>query len=115
CSRRHPHTPCRWNHGRRLRKYGNRRGPEHIDGTGEGGMSLGKTNWSRRDLLAAVPGIVAGVAAMAQAQTGSGTQTVPWSAGTELPRLKLPPNAADCHHHIYDACFPRAPQSVLKP
>ena len=29
--------------------------------------------------------------------------------------MKLPPNAADCHHHIYDARFPRAPQAALKP
>ena len=28
---------------------------------------------------------------------------VPNSTGTELPRLKAPPGACDCHHHIYDA------------
>ncbi len=32
---------------------------------------------------------------------------VPNSSGTELPRLKAPPLACDCHHHIYDtARFP---------
>lgn len=30
-------------------------------------------------------------------------QTVPNSTGTELPKLKAPPGACDCHHHIYDA------------
>ena len=28
---------------------------------------------------------------------------VPNSTGAELPRLKAPPGACDCHHHIYDA------------
>jgi predicted TIM-barrel fold metal-dependent hydrolase len=28
---------------------------------------------------------------------------VPNSVGTELPTLKAPPGACDCHHHIYDA------------
>src|SRR4029077_8519802 len=27
---------------------------------------------------------------------------VPNSAGTERPKLKAPPLACDCHHHIYD-------------
>ena len=27
---------------------------------------------------------------------------VPNSTGTEPPKLKAPPNAADCHMHIYD-------------
>lgn len=32
---------------------------------------------------------------------------VPNSTGTELPKLKAPPLACDCHHHIYDtARFP---------
>src|SRR5688572_17660918 len=33
---------------------------------------------------------------------------VPNSSGTELPRLKAPANAADCHIHIYDPAFPPA-------
>jgi D-galactarolactone isomerase len=32
---------------------------------------------------------------------------VPNSTGTELPKLKAPPLACDCHHHIYDT--PRFP------
>jgi len=40
---------------------------------------------------------------------------VPWSAGTEAPKLKAPLHSADCHHHIYDARFPPDPKAVLKP
>jgi predicted TIM-barrel fold metal-dependent hydrolase len=36
-------------------------------------------------------------------------QQVPNSSGTEPARLKAPPGACDCHHHIYDAVrFPPA-------
>src|SRR5690349_19823952 len=47
-----------------------------------------------------------------QAQQGA---EVRWSAGTELPKTKAPPNATDCHFHIYDASFPIAPYATLKP
>ncbi len=40
---------------------------------------------------------------------------MPWSAGTEPPKLKAPLHATDCHHHIYDARFPPDPKAVLKP
>src|SRR3954471_4773525 len=40
---------------------------------------------------------------------------VPWSAGTEAPKLKAPANACDCHMHIYDARFPVVATAVLKP
>jgi len=40
---------------------------------------------------------------------------VKWSAGTERPQTKLPANATDCHHHIYDSKFPWAPEATLKP
>jgi D-galactarolactone isomerase len=30
-------------------------------------------------------------------------QPVPWSSGTEAPKLKAPANACDCHMHIYPA------------
>jgi len=42
-------------------------------------------------------------------------QQVKWSAGTGTPRLKAPPNAADCHHHIYDATYPVDPKATLRP
>ena len=33
---------------------------------------------------------------------GQAQVAVPNSAGTELPKLKAPALACDCHHHIYD-------------
>ena len=42
-------------------------------------------------------------------------QAVPWSSGTEPPKLKAPPNACDCHMHIYDSRFPVAPNAKLRP
>ena len=49
------------------------------------------------------------------AATGQTQQAVPWSAGTEPPKLKAPPNACDCHMHIYDSRFPVAPNAKLRP
>ena len=41
---------------------------------------------------------------------------VPNSAGTERPRLKAPPNACDCHMHIYDpARFQMVPNPRVPP
>jgi D-galactarolactone isomerase len=34
---------------------------------------------------------------------GSHAQQAPNSAGSGPPKVKAPPNACDCHHHIYDA------------
>jgi D-galactarolactone isomerase len=60
-----------------------------------------------------------GLAAMAagglQIQEAWAQQAVPWSSGTELPKLKMPPDACDCHHHIYDSRFPIAASATLKP
>src|SRR5258705_1715427 len=60
-----------------------------------------------------------GLAAMAVAglrvPQAHAQQQVPWSAGTELPKLKLPADACDCHMHIYDSRFPIAPSATLKP
>jgi Predicted metal-dependent hydrolase of the TIM-barrel fold len=33
---------------------------------------------------------------------------IPNSSGTATPRLQAPPNACDCHLHIYDPAFPMA-------
>ena len=49
------------------------------------------------------------------AATGQTQQAVPWSSGTEPPKLKAPPNACDCHIHIYDSRFPFAPNAKLRP
>ena len=38
---------------------------------------------------------------------------VPNSAGSDVPALTAPPNACDCHHHIYDAVrFPQPPMAT---
>jgi D-galactarolactone isomerase len=60
----------------------------------------------------------AGVLAMATAGIGvrgANAQQVPYSTGTERPKLKAPPNACDCHMHIYDAKYPIAPSATMKP
>ena len=49
------------------------------------------------------------------ASRGQTQHAVPWSAGTEPPKLKAPPNACDCHMHIYDSRFPVAPNAKLRP
>jgi hypothetical protein len=42
-------------------------------------------------------------------------QQVKWSSGTEPPKVRAPTDAADCHHHIYDAKYPADPRSTLRP
>jgi D-galactarolactone isomerase len=71
--------------------------------------------WSRREFVTVILGTIAGITALGKGQAGEGAQAVPWSAGTELPRLKVPQNAVDCHHHIYDSRFPVAPEATLLP
>ena len=74
---------------------------------------MADTNMQRRTLLQALAG-----AAMTSAGFGLGqsrAEGVPWSSGTEAPKLKAPTNACDCHMHIYDGRFPVAPNATLKP
>ena len=54
---------------------------------------------------------------MAGGSNASTAQTwaAPWSAGVEPPKLKAPPNACDCHMHIYDGRFPVAPNARMRP
>jgi D-galactarolactone isomerase len=46
---------------------------------------------------------------------GNINANVPFSTGTQIPHLKVPPNAADCHHHIYNSRFPVDLASELRP
>ena len=75
---------------------------------------MSEAGYERRTFLKAM-----GVAAMASAgfdvSVARAQQSVPWSSGTELPKLKMPADACDCHHHIYDSRFPIAPSATLKP
>ena len=66
---------------------------------------------TRRAVVFAMSGAAAGLGVTRAATAAA----VPWSAGTEPASLAAPPDAADCHHHIYDSRFPVAPQAVLKP
>lgn len=40
---------------------------------------------------------------------------VPYSSGTEFPKLKAPPNACDCHHHLFDTRVPSVPPTAARP
>ena len=52
--------------------------------------------------------LVALAAASLTSAENAYAQLVPNSAGSGAPELKAPPNACDCHHHIYDAArFPQ--------
>jgi len=47
------------------------------------------------------------LAATGLAQREGRAEGAPNSSGTQAPKLKAPPGACDCHHHIYDpARFP---------
>ena len=67
-------------------------------------------NWNRRTVLAMMGASAAGTA-MSKAQA----QQVPWSNGTTPAKTKAPPNATDCHHHIYSSRFRIDPNSTLRP
>jgi D-galactarolactone isomerase len=69
---------------------------------------------ARRGFLKAM-GVTVIVAGGVKASMGQTQQAVPWSSGTEPPKLKAPPNACDCHMHIYDSRFPVAPNAKLRP
>jgi predicted TIM-barrel fold metal-dependent hydrolase len=66
---------------------------------------------SRRTVVAMMGAAAAG-AAIPEAQA---QQQVPWSIGTAPARTKAPPNATDCHHHIYSSRFKIDPNSTLRP
>jgi D-galactarolactone isomerase len=71
-------------------------------------------SWDRRELLKTMSvAVAAGV--LAGHPRAASAQAVKWSAGSEAPKLKAPANAADCHHHIYDAKYPVDPKSTLRP
>jgi D-galactarolactone isomerase len=61
---------------------------------------------------------MAAVAAAAAGLSGGPVMAdaAPNSSGTESPKLKAPPGACDCHHHIYDgARFPPKPGVQVVP
>ncbi|MFC7692879.1 hypothetical protein ACFQY5_28265 [Paeniroseomonas aquatica] len=68
-------------------------------------------NTPRRALLGAAGALLA-APALAQAQAAG---AVPFSTGTDRPKLAAPPFATDCHFHIYDDKFPPAPGGLPAP
>ena len=73
---------------------------------------MAANSWDRRDVLKAA---AAGAAVTALGSRLAEAQQVKWSEGTEAPKLKAPPNACDCHHHIYGSQYKVDPRSTLRP
>jgi predicted TIM-barrel fold metal-dependent hydrolase len=69
----------------------------------------------RRSVLKGAGCAVFAAAAGIGTNAARAQQAVPYSAGTEAPKLKAPAGAADCHMHIYDGRFPVAPTATLRP
>ena len=69
----------------------------------------------RRDFMKATSVLAITAAASSLGIRGASAQQVPYSSGTEAPKLKAPANACDCHMHIYNAKYPTAPSATLKP
>ena len=57
----------------------------------------------------------AGLAAAGVLPTTAQAQAAPWSSGTDKPKTPVPPDACDCHHHIYDRRWPAHPSAALLP
>lgn len=70
--------------------------------------------WNRRQFLVAAPFIVAGISARAGGEAKD-AKAVPWSSGSERPRMKAPPDSTDCHHHIFDSRYPADPKATVRP
>src|SRR5438874_1086509 len=45
----------------------------------------------------------------------AGGGPVKWSTGTELPKLKAPAHACDCHHYLYDSRYPVDRRGIMFP
>lgn len=73
------------------------------------------SNIDRRRLMKTAGAMALAAAAGAVRSEQAFAQQVPWSSGTESPKLKAPANACDCHMHIYDAKYPTDPKATLKP
>jgi D-galactarolactone isomerase len=72
-------------------------------------------NIDRRRLMKTAGAMALAAAAGAVRSEQAFAQQVPWSSGTESPKLKAPATACDCHMHIYDAKYPTDPKATLKP
>src|SRR5215831_10756811 len=70
--------------------------------------------WHRRDVLGSLSAMAATVIFGASGPPAT-AQQVKYSSGTESPKLKVPGNACDCHHHIYGSQYKVDPRSTLRP
>jgi len=70
---------------------------------------------ARRTLLKGASFAAMAATILGASVRSAGAQQVPYSSGTEAPKLKVPANACDCHMHIYDARFPAVANATLKP
>lgn len=75
---------------------------------------MATVHWRRRDVLRTLSSGAA-ASAFAGCAKAPADYSVKWSSGTAAAALKAPPNATDCHHHIYDARYPAASNAVLHP
>ncbi|MGY3530728.1 amidohydrolase family protein [Bradyrhizobium sp. USDA 4452] len=66
---------------------------------------------TRRHCLA----LISAGAALGTTTLRSLARPAPFSSGTAGPSIAVPPDATDCHHHIYDGRFPPAPSATLRP
>ena len=62
------------------------------------------TRWDRRGVLWGLSAM-AGAGILGASTTPASAQQVKYSSGTEPPKLKVPANACDCHHHIYGSQY----------
>lgn len=58
---------------------------------------------ARRSFLATIGQAAVSAGILLRSRDADAQFVVPNSGGTEPPKLKVPANACDCHHHVYDA------------
>src|SRR6266404_8064187 len=76
--------------------------------------TMQQTSWDRRDVLWGLSAM-AGAGMLGATARPAKAQQVKYSSGTEPPKLKVPANACDCHHHIYGSQYKVDPRSTLRP
>jgi D-galactarolactone isomerase len=72
-------------------------------------------NTDRRAFLRAAALTALGATAGIDVRDSRAEDEVPYSSGTQAPRLLAPLDACDCHMHIYDSRFPVAATATLRP
>ena len=70
--------------------------------------------WNRRGVLWGISAM-AGTGILAASVRPATAQQVKYSSGAEPPKLKVPANACDCHHHIYGSQYKVDARATLRP